>query len=242
MHTLSLKIGFWAALLSALTYVLYAVCFVAILVVNPLFVWSDLAAYAATAAETNQFFKHLAEFGMLLYAPLFVLLLNSIHELAPAPKKVLARASILFGLGFAILSSTAYFLQLSTVRLAVDRGTWSGLELLVMANPSAAITAVNVLGWTLFLGFASLLAAPLFGGSRLERAISLSFLANGIICLLGALGFVLDITWLVFLTLYLGVGGAGLAIAITLTIHFRRLTRESPLVEAELLQAPIPNP
>lgn len=228
MHTLNLKIGFWAATLSALTYLIYAVCFVAILFLNPLFVWSDLDAYITAAQETNQFFKHLAQFAMLFYAPLFLLLLNSLYELAPPSKKVLARAAIAFGLGFAILNNTAYFLQLSTVRLAVNRGTVPGLAQLVIANPAAAITAVSVLGWTLFLGPASLLAAPLFDGSRLARIVRFAFLANGFICLLGGVGFIFDITWLVFLTLYLGVGGAGLAIALGLAIYFRRLLRDHP--------------
>lgn len=228
MHTLNLKIGFWAALLSALTYVVYAVCFVAILFLNPLFVWSDLAAYIDAAQTTDQFFKHLAQFAMLIYAPLFLLLVNSVHELVPASQKVLTRAAIAFTLGFVILNNTAYFIQLSTVRLAVNRGVGTGLEQFIIANPAAVITAVSTLGWTLFQGPASLLVAPVFTGGRLERIIRLAFLANGVICLLGGLAFIFDITWLVFLTLYLGVGGAGLAIAISLTLYFRRLAAMLP--------------
>lgn len=228
MHTLNLKIGFWAALLSALTYVVYAVCFVAILFLNPLFVWSDLAAYIDAAQTTDQFFKHLAQFAMLIYAPLFLLLVNSVHELVPASQKVLTRAAIAFTLGFVILNNTAYFIQLSTVRLAVNRGVGTGLEQFIIANPAAVITAVSTLGWTLFQGPASLLVAPVFTGGRLERIIRLAFLANGVICLLGGLAFIFDITWLVFLTLYLGVGGAGLAIAISLALYFRRLAAMLP--------------
>lgn len=241
MHTLNLKLGFWAALLSALTYVIYAVCFVAILFLNPLFVWTDLPAYLDAAQETNQFFKHLAQFAMLLYAPLFLLLLNTIHELAPPRQKVLTRAAIAFGLGFVVLNNTAYFIQLSTVRLAVNRGEGAGLEQLIIANPAAAITAVSTLGWTLFQGPASLLVAPVFTGGRLERIIRLAFLANGVICLLGGLAFIFDITWLVFLTLNLGVGGAGLAIALSLALYFRRLVAVSSDGEANA-QSLIPNP
>lgn len=223
MNTLTLKLGFWSALLSALTYVVYTICFVAILLLNPLFQWTDLAAYVEAAQTTNQFFKHLAQFAMLLYAPLFLLLLNTIHEVVPASKKVLTRAAVAFALGFTILNNLAYFIQLSTVRLSINQGNWVGLEQLVIANPASAISAVSVLGWTLFLGPASLLVAPVFGGGRLERAIRAAFLANGIICLLGGLGFIFDVTWLVFLTLYPGVGAAGLAIVVGLALYFRRL-------------------
>lgn len=56
----------------------------------------------------------------------------------------------------------------------------------------------------------------------MQNAIRFSFLANGVLCLLGGVGYVLQITWLVFLTINPGMGGAVLAATVGLTFLFRR--------------------
>ena len=95
-----------------------------------------------------------------------------------------------------------------------------------MVNPGAAILAVNMLGWTLFFGLSSLFAGVVFSGSRLEKVIRYAFLLNGIFCLLGGIGFLFEITALVFLTINLGMGASVLVITIALTFLFRRLDRQ----------------
>lgn len=228
MNPLSIKIGFWAALLSALTFVVFTICFVAIALVSPLFTWTNLADYAAYTQANPQFYKALAQLMMLLFGPLFVLLLSAVHDYAPAGQKILSRSSLALGTIFAALASSGYFIQLSIVRHSVAAGTVEGLELLIQANPNAAITAVIMLGFTLFLGLASLLAAPIFSHGRLEKVIRLAFLANGLFCLLGGVGYVLGLTLVVFLTTNLGMGGAVLALTIGLSLRFRQLGRSRP--------------
>lgn len=222
MNKLSLKIGYWSALLCALIFVVFSICFAAIAATQPLFVWTNLEDYLLSVRENNQLFKHVAQVAMLLFAPLFVLLLCAIHDLARQEQKVLTRAALAFAAIFAALTGAHYFVQLSTVRHKIAAGELDGLQHLVQANPTAVMLAVNMLGFTLYLGLASLLVAPVFGGSRLQNAIRFSFLANGVLCLLGGVGFVLQITWLVFLTINLGMGGAVLAATIGLAFLFRR--------------------
>lgn len=222
MNHLSLKLGFWSALLGALMFVVFTVCFVAIALTQPILVWTNMADYVAAVQETNQLFKVVAQLTMLLFGPLFVVLLGSIHDVAAAEKRALTRVALGFGLVFAALSGTHYFMQLSTVRHNLAAGTLQGLEQLVQANPNAAILAVNMLGFTLYLGLASLFAAPVFGGSRLQRVIRGSLIANGLFCLLGGAGFVLGVDWLVFVTINLGMGGAMLVATVALSIFFRR--------------------
>ena len=86
-----------------------------------------------------------------------------------------------------------------------------------------------MLGFTLFLGLASLFVAPLFGGSRLQKFIRYSFLANGMFCLLGGVGFALGIDWLVFITSNLGMGGAVLAASLALSVYFFHLQVEEAI-------------
>lgn len=222
MNHLSRKLGFCSALLGALMFVVFTICFVAIALTQPLFVWTNMADYVGAVQETNQPFKNVAQLAMLLFGPLFVILLGSIHDVAPVEKKALTRVALGFGLVFAALSGTHYFVQLSTVRHNLAAGTLQGLEHLVQANPNAAILAVNMVGFTLYLGLASLFAAPVFGGSRLQRVIGGSLAANGVFCLLGGVGFVLGVDWLVFITINLGMGGALLVATVALSVFFRR--------------------
>ena len=84
------------------------------------------------------------------------------------------------------------------------------------------VAALNLLGWSLFLGLSSLCAAPLFGSNRLERWLRNLFLANGLFCLLGGAGYLLEHFWLLFLSLNFGMGGAMLALTILLAVYFRR--------------------
>lgn len=225
MNGTVIKLGFWSAGLAAVTFLVFTVCFVAVFVVNPPFTWTDLAGYVDYVQQSNQTFKVLAQLSMLLFAPLYVILLNSIHELAPADKQVLSRLALIFGALFAVLIALFYFVQVTAVRWNVDRGTLEGIGQYIQAKPDSALAAVNMLGWTLFFGLSSLFAAPVFNGGGLASAIKVLFILNGIFCLLAGIGFVFDLVALVFVTINLGMGGAVTAVTILLAVFFRRLGR-----------------
>jgi hypothetical protein len=198
---------------------------VVVFLVNPPFTWNSLADYVDYVAQSNQTFKVIAQLSMLLFAPLYVVSVNSLHELAPAEKRVLSRLALIFGALFAVLVAQFYFVQVTAVRWNVDRGTLQGIEQFIQAKPDSALAAANMLGWTLFLGLSSLFVAPVFVGGRLATAVRVLFILNGIFCLLAGIGFVLDIAALVFVTTNLGMGGAVTAATILLAVFFRRLGR-----------------
>ena len=225
MNQTSIKLGFWSASLSAATFIIFTLCFVSILIVNPLFIWTNYADYVSYVNENNQFFKDLAQFMMLAFGPLFLILLNSIHDYAAQDKKVLSRMAIYFGIIFVAMISINYFVQLSSIRQNLLHGRPEGLEQFVQANPASFITAVNMLGWTLFFGLSCFFLAPLFSGGRLEKIIRIAFLANGIFMILGGISYVFEIVVLVFLFMNFGMGGAVMVAAISLAFLFRRLTK-----------------
>ena len=216
MSHLAIRLGFWSALLSAATFVVFTVCFVAILITSPLYTWTNVQDYVSYVNHYGQFFQELARLMMLLFAPLFVVLLQSIHEYAAAERKLLSRIAIGFGVAFAALISINYFVQISAVRLAVNAGEIAGLEYFLQANPYSMLSAINMLGWTLFLGLASLFVAPIFGGGRLEHVIRIAFMFNGVFCLLAGVGYVFEIVILVFLTIDLGMGATVMAATVAL--------------------------
>jgi hypothetical protein len=127
---------------------------------------------------------------------------------------------------FAVLVGGFYFVQLSAVRLSVLKEQWDGLEQIVQANPYSALSALNMLGWTLFFGLSSLFVAPAFSGGKLARLIRWLFVINGIMCLLGGIGYALEITTLVFFTINFGMGGAVTILTIALCFWFKRVEKQ----------------
>ncbi|MCB8983179.1 MAG: hypothetical protein H6659_05105 [Ardenticatenaceae bacterium] len=223
MNQTTITLGFWTAVGSAATFIFFTFCFVAILLTAPLFVWTNMADFVTYAQGNGRFLQYLAQASMLLFAVLYVILLNSIHELAPTGKKILSRNSLSFGLIFAALSGINYFLQISTVRFYLGRGEFIGLEQILEANPHSAVSAVNMLGITLFFGLSSLFAAPVFSGGRLEKIIRLSFWVNGFSLLLGFVSYLFQWLVVLFVTVNLLMGAAVLVATIGLALWFRRL-------------------
>jgi len=101
-------------------------------------------------------------------------------------------------------------------------GHTEGLEHFIQLNPDSVIVAINMLGWTVFFGLSSLFIVPIFSSGKLEKVIKFSFLVNGIICILGAIGYVFEITILNILFFYV-MGAAVIVIAISSSIWFKRL-------------------
>lgn len=236
-NPLATALGFWAALGVVLTFVVFTVAFIAIPLTGPLFVWSSLPAYLAYVRSGHTFFQDLARWMMLLFGPLLVVLFASIHELASGERRLLAHIGLAFAVIFAALTGINYFVQLTAVRLAIQKDATAGLEQIVQANPISAVAAVNVLGWSVFFGLASLFVAPLFRGRGLLRFIGVCFWLNGAMCLLGGLGYMLDNAALVFVALNFGMGGAVLGFALGLTIFFHRVRRHTHANQVKVVGA-----
>ena len=228
-NRLTARLGFWSAFLAAATFIIFIICFVAVFLNPPLFVWTNFADYMIYARNNQQVFKSIAQLSMLLFAPLYVVLINSIHELASSEKKVATRLGLSFGLLFAVLVGGFYFVQLSAVRLSVIKEQWDGLEQIVQANPYGAMSALNMLGWTLFFGLSSLFVAPVFSGGKLANLVRWLFVINGVMCLLGGIGYALEITTLVFFTINFGMGGAVTLLTIALCFCFKRMEKQVTL-------------
>lgn len=229
MKRISINLGYWASLICITTFVIWIICFVAIFKINPIFEWTNLADYIAYTRNYNQGFKHLAQSAMLLFAPAFLIILHSVNDYAPEDKKILSRIAISFGAIFAACIGIHYFVQISSVRLSIAHGQTAGLEQFIQSNPTSGIAGVNMVGWTLFFSLSSLFIAPVFTGSRLNKVIKYAFVTNGIVCILGGIGYIFDNVALIFLTINLGMGAATLTATIALLLFFRRLQRQSSI-------------
>jgi hypothetical protein len=225
----SAKSGYIATLISLSAFVIWIICFVAIFKLNPLFRWTNLADYIVYTGTFNQSFKYLAQFAMLLFAPAFFIIITCLHEYATLDRKIFTRISIGFAAMFTVCIGIHYFIQISSVRLSIAKEQLGGLEQFIQSNPTSGIAGINILGWTLFFSLSCLFAAPVFQGKGLYKVIKYALLANGIICILGGIGYVFDNVALIFLTLNFGMGGAVLVAMTGLFIFFRRMRKFQPL-------------
>jgi hypothetical protein len=223
MNRVAIRTGYWSALLCAIAFLLFTIAFVGIALGGPLYTWNGLDGYVADTARCSQTLKVVAQAAMLLFAPLFVLLAASIHEVTKGERRFLARIGLALSIPFATLAAVHYFVQLSTVRHNLAAGTSGGLAHLIQANPTAAILALNMTGFTLFLGLASLFLAGAFPGPGVARTIRAAFLANGAVCLLAGVAFIANWTAVVFVTINLGMGAALIVAFVGLLVWFRRL-------------------
>ena len=224
MSPISRVLGFWSALLSAFLFITFTACFVVILVSNPHPApsWTSLADYVSRSQSTNQTPMHIAQLCMLLFCPLFVVQLNGLHDCTEPRHRIWSRISRSFALSFCTLTSMLYFIQLSTVRLAVASGHTDSIEPFLQFYPFSAMLSVGMLGMTLFLGLSSLFIAPVFHKSRFERTIRSFFVINGICCLTGGIGYVLNQTMVIHFSINLGMGLSLIVLSILLALYFKR--------------------
>lgn len=229
MNPIANRLGFWSSLLAALSFLIFTVCFVAIALTQPLFVWSDLPAFVAYRQQYGDLFATIAQTAMLCFGPLYLVILNCIYETTPNEQRILVRIALCLGIGFAVLTGLHYFVQISAVRLNLAQGNWEGIEHFLQSKPTSAIAAINMLGWTLFFGGSSLFVAPAFSESRRKTIIRRLFQFNGVCCLLAGVGYVLNWVALVFVTINLGMGGAVMALTLLLALDFvQQEAREQP--------------
>jgi hypothetical protein len=224
-NSLSVKLGFWSAILSLFLFLLFTFCFIGIAITSKLFIWTNITEYIKYNNENPQLLKYIAQASMLLFGPLYIILINSIKDLTGNHRKPLASASLLFAVIFAVLTGIHYFIQLTTVRYNLTNNQIIGLEHFIQSNPDSFILAVNMLGWTLFLGLSALFIMPVFSGKGINKVIRYSFLITALSCLLGGIGFLFKINILTFFTINLGMGGAIITATTALTIFFFRLLK-----------------
>jgi hypothetical protein len=120
----------------------------------------------------------------LLLVPAFVVLMVCIHDYAPAGRKTFSRLGVLFALGYAVLISFNYYMQLTLVA----QGLYS--DAFAMDDPHSVMWVIEVLGYG-FMGLSSLAAGWVFTGGILQKAVRWLFVTNGVLGIGGVVGFAL---------------------------------------------------
>jgi hypothetical protein len=207
------QVGFWAAVVTTALNVLFTLS----LIIIPTTRWADAQLFAAEYKPIES----LPAIPALLLGPATLMLMLSIHFYAPEPKRIFSLAAVLFTVIYAALCSLNYFVQLTAVQQGILSGDPSALAPFVMANPQSVFLAVDTLGY-LFLFVACLLAAPVFEGGQLEKAIRWLWFGTAMLGLAGVLAYAIGQPTIYFAGL-MGSGGTFLVVTILLAVLYYRL-------------------
>ncbi|HEX7598384.1 MAG TPA: hypothetical protein VF518_09225 [Polyangia bacterium] len=233
MSRLSIKLGYWSAVVSVILaggYILGVV----LLLVFPAPGWTNLPEFAEAIRPVSLVAFTFVQAMVFLNGPAYVVLICCLHEYAPAEKKILTRIGLCCIVGTMVLGNQLYYLSFNAIRLIVTKSDLTGLDQFVEWNWNAPMTASGLLGWTFFLGLAFLFVGPIFSGGRLERWLRWASLTLGVSSLLGMLGNLLASPMLAILYL-LGMTVSGTVLAVLASVLFKRLAGST-------LQVPLPRP
>jgi hypothetical protein len=211
-------LGYWSSILFASTGILYGLSMGILLSNYKIPKYSNFEQFLSLIDKK---FINLYTFSQLfafISTLLFMVVLCSIHASSQPSNRIYSIFSICFGLAFTILASLNYFIQFSIVRLSLNDGITQNLESFVQFNPRSFSNAINMLGWSLFLGLSTLFLGIMFKGKGLAMAIRISLYVTSLFCFIGFVGFIFENQYLLFIfqvgmTLGLTIGFIFIALA-----------------------------
>jgi hypothetical protein len=218
--------GFWAAVLTVVVTVAFAVVGVATPPRSGPFCGTACVPYPYT--DVAQFVPgdYLWLIPGLALVPIFVVLLVAIHAYAPESTRIFGRIGLAFAIAYAVVIGVDYFTQFAVVIPSLQGGETASLSLFTQYNPQGLFIAGEALGY-LTMSLSLLFAALVFVGPGIERAIRWLFVADFVLAVTAAIGFwliggdlvafevsALSINWLVLI-----------ASGVLLSVVFRRTAR-----------------
>jgi hypothetical protein len=169
------RLGFWSAVIIAILVILIDVGMIASAVLYPMTTITSVESYASSFSSLQM----LPFIPSLLLAPLFVVVMLSIHQAAPQEKKTLTPLGFSFSLICAAILSIHYYIQLTFVQQGLLNGETAGIWQFAAPNPHSFFWTFAALGYG-FMGIALICTAPAFAGKS-ERATRWLFKANGFV-------------------------------------------------------------
>lgn len=155
------KIGFWAALLAVLEVAVFGL----LLTIN---LWVN-----------SPLLNQLSYFVCFLLAPTFITLMTAVYYYAPEQKKIWGHLGILFSVVYAVMVLIVYYLQLVVVSTNSLQASSEIIKPFVY-TPGTPVFAIDILGYG-FMALATLFAAFVFGGSKIQDWIKGLFIFHGFI-------------------------------------------------------------
>ncbi len=166
-------VGFWSAVLATAFSVAY--------IVGQLAEWLGLlGSQGGPASGSTPLGLVVLLTPSLFLGSSFLVLVVSIHHLAPPDRKIWSHIAVVFATAYAVLISVVYFVQLTLVVPRVARGQVDGIEVFLFVPFDSFLYAVDILGYS-FMSLSTLFAAPVFTRRGLDRVVRLFLIANGLL-------------------------------------------------------------
>lgn len=175
------KIGFWAALLSAIFAIMYIIV-----------QFAEFANLLEPAGSPLNLIALMAPSFVL--APSFVILMVSIHYYASEDKKIWSHIGLSFAIIYAVLILIVYYTQLFLVVPRLIEGRIEDISLLLLIPHDSFLFAIDLLGYG-FMNLATLFVAFVFERRKLEGWIRRFLIANGLLA-------PANILWMIFQPLF----------------------------------------
>jgi hypothetical protein len=176
------RTGYWAAILAAALGLLVSLTTLLAAITAPPGGWNGTAAWAGNL-DLLQFLPFVPS---LLLAPVFLVLIVSLHYQAPALRKLWSHLAVAFATVYAALASINAWMQLTAVYRSAAHADIEALGMFSAANPSSFATALLLS--SAFMGLAALCAIQVLGPGKLESWTRNLWLVAGLAGLLGTLG------------------------------------------------------
>ncbi len=218
---LALRFGSLVALaMSGLTVATFALAFMA---------GSDDSPYpfSSDAIANNWPREYLWMFPAMLLMLLFVAFVASVHQYAPATRKIFSLLGLcLASIAAAVLLIT-YFIQVTVMQPSLEKGQLDGLAILTMYNPNGVFIALEELGYILMSLALAVLAPVFLQKNKVERTIRWLFVSSSA-TMVGAF---------IAVAVATGIDRGVLFEVIVISIVWLTLTVSGPLVAVVLRRA-----
>lgn len=168
------RLGFWSAILTAT----FASAFFGIGLFGSSYTEGIKYPYVLSTIRPIDYVVWIPAF---LLAPTFVVLLACIHTQTRGDKKVFSQVSLSFGIMYAALVVSDFFIQWTVILPSILTNETSGLSLFSMYNPHGITIAIESLGYLIMDTALLFLAAVFDGKNRLERATRWLFIGGFIL-------------------------------------------------------------
>jgi len=127
----------------------------------------------------------------LLFCPVLVIVMACLHTITPAEKKGLSQIALAFTLLFALAVSVNRFIQLGVVRQSIALGQTDGIEWFLAYGEHSVMFALEIMGWSWFLGLAMIFTSPLFAAQGYQHWLKALLILYGILALISAIAHLL---------------------------------------------------
>jgi len=171
MNRIALKLGFWSAVIVAISITVFMVTLV--LTFTPNFApWDGIEIYSANFKPMQMF----TVFPSIIMACAYVVFTVAIYYYAQEEKKIFGHLSIAFGLMYAIISVANYLIQIITVIPSIEKQYLNGLDILVAGYPNSIFFAL--MASYFFMCVSALFVSLVFNNEKGQKSIKILFLGS----------------------------------------------------------------